>query len=490
MIQSVVTKVVTKVNNIATLTYAEKVQLLQVLEDKEYLTRGTKFYRWFNDREGYYKHLEFLKDGKTFRQRAFLAGNRVGKSETGAFEAVCHLTGIYPQWWEGKRFDKPTNGWVVGKTSATVMETTQVALLGPPGEWGTGMIPRDLLITNQSEAATPRAHVVQVRHISGGVSSFVFKTNDSGRQSFEGTAKDFIWGDEEMDQSVYHECLLRTMTTGGIIYTTFTPLRGLTPLINSLLKDGNLETPQDGISVTMCSWSDAPHLDEATQKEMLAALPPYQRMARSAGIPMLGAGVIYPIDPAEYTIAPFEIPKHYLRLGALDVGWRRTAALWGAIDPETGIAYIYSEHYRGEAEPTIHAEALKSRNKEGVIPLVIDTAAHGRSQIDGQNLFNMYSEFGLGLINANKAVETGIYETWTRFSAGRIKIFNNCSNLLSELRTYRRNEKGQIHKENDHLADCLRYFVMGIDGAVSLTPPKAIDPYHFSQVSPQYRSGL
>jgi phage terminase large subunit-like protein len=451
------------------LTLAEQAELVKLLEAKNYYEAGRLFYRWFDNRNGYDKHLAFLAAGTDFRQRAFLAGNRVGKSQTGAFEVTCHATGLYPSWWIGKRFDKPTSGWVVGKTAATVRETVQVALLGDAGSWGTGMLPRELILTPPSQASVPQAHVIQVQHISGGISTIVFKTNDSGRQSFEGTSKDYIWIDEEADLDVYFECLTRTMTTNGVIFTTFTPLKGLTPLIKSLLKDGNLDTPAEGISITTCGWDDAPHLDEATKKEMLARLPPWQRLSRSKGVPSLGAGVIYPIDPIDYTVKSFEIPPYWLKLASLDVGWNRTACLWLAKNPEDGVTYAYAEHYRGQAEPLVHAEAIKARGK---VPMVIDSAAHGRSQIDGENLFKLYSDLGLDLNNANKAVEAGLYTVWSMLSFSKLKIFDSCTNLLSEMKTYRRDEKGAVVKSDDHLCDCLRYGVMTQDVARSDVPKK------------------
>ena len=57
-------------------------------------------------RSGYLKHLDFFASGKKFKERLFMAANRVGKSEAGAYELTCHLTGIYPPWWEGRRFEK------------------------------------------------------------------------------------------------------------------------------------------------------------------------------------------------------------------------------------------------------------------------------------------------------------------------------------------------------------------------------------------------
>jgi hypothetical protein len=60
---------------------------------------------------------------------------------------------------------------------------------------------------------------------------------------------------------------------------------------------------------------------------------------------------------------PFEIPKHWPRAYGLDVGWNKTAAIFGAVDRETDTAYIYSEHYQGEGEPAVHAAAIKARGQ-------------------------------------------------------------------------------------------------------------------------------
>ena len=465
------------------LSNADKIQLVEALEKKVYQESRRKFYKSFpiKTRNGYKKHLEFLSRGSLYRIRAFLAANRVGKSETGAFEVACHATGLYPDWWTGKRFDEPTKIWIVGKTSETIRDTVQVAILGNPGQWGTGSIPGDLLINVTKNNS--RADIVTVKHITGGISYIGFKSNESGRQAFEGTAQDVVWLDEECDLAIFSECLARTMTTNGIIFTTFTPLRGLTELVLSLVKDGNLDTPQDNVSITTCSWEDAPHLSPEVCKEMLALLPPHQRLARSAGIPQLGSGVIYPIDPESYTIKPFDIPKHWMKLSALDVGWRKTACAFFALNQEDGMIYVYSEHYVGEAEPIIHVQSIKAR---GDIPCVIDSAAHGRSQHDGQNLYDLYRDMGLDLHNANKAVETGIYSVWELFSAGKLKIFSSCTNLLSELKTYRRDDQGKIVKSNDHLCDCLRYGIMTREYAKS-SIPKVVDPSSYNTVSSQYR---
>ena len=43
----------------------------------------------------YAKQTEFFELGATKRERLFMAGNQLGKTEAGAFEAACHLTDLY-----------------------------------------------------------------------------------------------------------------------------------------------------------------------------------------------------------------------------------------------------------------------------------------------------------------------------------------------------------------------------------------------------------
>jgi hypothetical protein len=74
----------------------------------------------------------------------------------------------------------------------------------------------------------------------------------------------------------------------------------------------------------------------------------------------MGAGLIYQVPESDILAPRFEIPKQWKRSWALDVGWNRTAAVWGAIDPETGIGYLYHEYYRSQAEPVIHAAGIKA----------------------------------------------------------------------------------------------------------------------------------
>jgi len=414
-------------------------------------------------RELYHKHLEFFKAGATYRERIFIAANRVGKSVAGGYEVACHLTGIYPDWWEGKRFDKPIVCWCAGDTGKTTRDIIQLKLLGMPGSFGTGLIPKDKIIrTLAKQGISDGIEMIHVKHASGGNSLCVLKSYDQRREGFQGTEVHVIWPDEEPPQDIYVEMLLRTMTTNGIVLTTFTPLMGLSDVVLSFCPGGELVegTVKDNQTkhVTVCDWDSVPHLSQKEKDDMYAAIPPFQRDARSKGIPQLGSGAIYQVPESEIIVDNFDIPKHWKRAYGMDVGWNRTAAVWVAIDPETSITYLYHEYYRGHAEPAVHAQGIKAPGDW--IPGAIDPASRGRGQCDGHSLADMYKDLGLHLTYANNAVESGIYEVWEMLSSGRLKVFKSLANWRAEYRVYRRDEKGKIVKENDHLMDATRYNIM------------------------------
>ena len=194
-------------------------------------------------RDKYPKHIEFFKLGQTYNERALLGGNRSGKSYAGSYEDVCHLTGIYPNWWEGRRFLEPVQAWSCGDIGKTLRDILQTTLLGPPGQpdlEGTGMIPQDLIVRTTPRIGTADAvESIFVRHKSGGLSTLQFKAYEQGRAAFQGTSQHVIHLDEECPIEIYTECLLRTMTVNGIIYLTATPLLGLTDLMLAFLPHMN-----------------------------------------------------------------------------------------------------------------------------------------------------------------------------------------------------------------------------------------------------------
>lgn len=173
------------------------------------------------------------------REIAFVAGNRTGKTFAGSYAAAVHATGRYPDWWPGRRFEDPTNGWAVGKTSETARDIIQVALFGDdPDDPGTGAIPAaDILDIRFRPNTNKSIDFAIVRHVSGGTSRIGLKSYDQRRKAFEGTARHWIWLDEEPPQDIYSECLIRTATTDGLVFCTFTPLEGATEVVTAFLEE-------------------------------------------------------------------------------------------------------------------------------------------------------------------------------------------------------------------------------------------------------------
>jgi hypothetical protein len=190
---------------------------------------------------------------------------------------------------------------------------------------------------------------------------------------------------------------------------------------------------------------------------MLAAIPPYQRGSRSEGIPDMGSGAVYPIAPEDYITDAAPDPT-WPRAYGLDVGWEQTAAIWLAWDPEINFAIVYDEYLRGQAEPAVHAAAIRA--KGDWIAGAIDPASSASSQKDGEKLIEQYTELGLRLTPADNAVTAGTTMVYNLLSTGQLKIARRCIQLLKQMKMYRRDERGRIVKKNDHGPDALRYACM------------------------------
>jgi len=463
------------------MTRNEKIEVIKTIEQKMLRDSRRQLYTLYPDtgplrRELYPRHLMFFKAGAKYRERCALSANRIGKSfGMGGYETVLHLTGLYPDWWEGRRFSEAVDWWVAGKTNETTRDIIQTILFGPVKReqngtkyfLGTGLVPHKLIKNiTWKQGVNDLADTVEVEHVTGERSICGLKSYQQGRGAFEGTAKHGIWADEEVPIEIYGECIIRTATTKGLFMLTFTPLEGISEVVRSFMPGaGNSDitevvTSDAGMveitpskATIMAGWDHVPHLDEQTKRELLSSTPPHLRDARSKGIPSLGSGAIYPLPEEDIKCKPFRIPAWWPRCYAMDVGWNRTAAIWGAIDKENDVTYLYSEYYRGQAEPVIHAQGIKARGDW--IPGVIDPASRGRAQKDGAVLYDMYEDLGLHITPSKNAVEAGIQMVWEMLSTGRLVVFDTLQNFLSEIRLYRRDENGKIIKEYDHLLDCL-----------------------------------
>jgi len=427
----------------------------------------------------YVDQLDFFRAGAKYKQRLSSSSNRSGKTYSAAYEVTLHLTGLYPDWWEGHRFPCANDWLIVGQTSLTTTAILQKELLGENGDFGSGMVPKHLIDTSTLPSASKVGTSIpgfRVKHVTGGWSKVSFRSQEQGILSMVGVVAN-VWADEPLKLNLYTELLTRTATINGLFMCTATPILGfdefLREFCNGTWQTGEIDKHKYVVSQT---WDRTPHLTKDTQEMLLASYPVYQRDCRAKGIPMLGAGAVYPVSEDMIKVEPFEIPKHWKKLSGLDVGWKAYAACWFAVNPDDNQVYVYSEYKMGEQLPSQHASNVLMRGDW--IPCVVDSAAHGRSQTDGTVIFDQLQDCGLDLHNANKAVEAGLFQCHEYLANGRIKVFSTCRELLKDILSMARDDSGKIiNKSSYHLADAFRYGVMGLDLAKQNLPKTSPDAW-------------
>lgn len=430
-------------------------------------------------RTKYPKHMSFFDIGHDSLVRVFRAGNRCGKSYAGALEAAFHLTGQYPDWWKGRRFDRPVKMWAASTTAIKTKEIIQYALLGSPDRPFERFIPEHLIDETTTKPGTPKAlSDIYVRHVSGGLSVISLKDYMQERAAFEGQRVDVIWLDEEAPKDIFDECKARIMNTSGkkdsqngILYLTFTPLQGLTPLISYLMTEAG---SNKSVKVITAEWDDVPHLTEEAKQEMLQGMPPHIRDARMRGIPFLGTGQIYSIPLQDILVDNLKILPHWGCSYGLDEGHTATAACFVTLDPDTDVLYVYDEYMGRNQLASVNARAI---NLKGSMRGVVDTSAFRKSPTEGLEVIREYENEGLDLVGAMKSVEPGIQAVWERLATGRLKIFKTCYVHRAEYEVFHRDDRGDPVKNNIHMMDALRYVVY----MIKMTKGSILTPFEFTK---------
>lgn len=220
--------------------------------------------------------------------------------------------------------------------------------------------------------------------------------------------------------------------------------------------------------VVVASWLDSPHITPSMRSELINSIPPYQRKARSEGIPYLGEGLVYPVPEDDIKIPDFNLPLTFKRCFALDTSWNRNAVVWAAWDEQADVVYIYRTLKRGGVEPPIIAAAIQAAG--AWIPGVADAA--DISRVDGKMYFEIYRALGLDIELPDKALETGISLMWTALSTGRLRVFESCTDWFDEFRVYSRNIKGIIERQTDDCLDATRYILTSGLQRAKLPPTK------------------
>jgi len=225
----------------------------------------------------------------------------------------------------------------------------------------------------------------------------------------------------------------------------------------------------------MIGHDDAPHLNpphitHEAREDIFEGMTDGERQARETGRPSLGAGAIYPVREDSFFIEPFRIPDWYEYAYSIDPGWRCTAGLVAARNPDTDQHYLVAEFYGMKDQPVVHVAGIKAMLPWPDIEGLMDPAGDNVGNMkDGTKMKEEYEDLGLELVKANNAVHSGLRHCLTMIQTGKLKAFDTLVYLKKEFRLYRRNNLGKIVKEHDHLLDDMRY-IMNTEGAFQQRP--------------------
>jgi phage terminase large subunit-like protein len=436
--------------------------------------------------EPYPKQRKFLDSGATFRERLLLAGNQTGKSIVAAFEMACHLTGQYPPWWQGKRFNAPVTIWCCGESAMMTMIVCQQKLCGTAGvegAWGTGMIPKDCLLDRTlGHGVGDGIEVLQVKHTSGGVSTATFKSYEQRREKFQGATLDCIWFDEEPPADVYYEGLTRTMVTGGLVLVTYTGIGGPSDVTDRFLKE---ESP-DRVMINM-TLDEAEHFTPAQRAALIASWPPYMRECRSTGYPMMGEGRIFTTPEAaivEPRLRDQDIPLWWRKIWGIDIGIRHPFAavllLW---DRDADVIHVHRTIRMSDAVPVLHAAAMKTIGLQ--VPVAWPKDAGDRDRGTGIPVRELYKAQGLRMLSEpathpisygghSMSTEAGVMMWDQREQLGQLKVASDLHEWLEERRNYHTKD-GLIVKVRDDLMSATRIGLMMIRHAKAVPLGSAPD---------------
>ena len=437
-------------------------RIAQIEREQARRAEGNALSRYNTGRKKHKKQIAFHRCKK--RNRWIFGGNRSGKTECGAVECVYMARGIHPY-----RKNRPNVfGWVVSLSQQVQRDVAQKKILqylAP--EW------IDDIAMTVGKKGSPSGVIDQIRvkNVFGGVSVIGFKSCDQGREKFQGASLDFVWFDEEPPKDIYDECRMRVMDRAGDIFGTMTPLKGLTFVFDEIyMNRGN--NPE--VWYEFMEWADNPFLKKSEIQLFESSLDEKQLESRRYGKFCVNEGLVYPeFDERIHVIAPFPIPFEWQDQISIDPGLNNPlSAHWYCTDYD-GNVYVVAEHYEAKRDIDHHAERIRRISEalgwhtdfKGRLCALIDSAANQRTLAGSKSVSELFYERGINVnANVDKNLFAGIarVKSYLKGENGkpRLYIFENCVNLIRELKGYFWGEGDVPKKRDDHALDELRYYLM------------------------------
>lgn len=462
----------------ATLTTDQQLKLqdlaIAVSEDMQY--NQLRYFRPFEHQ------LKFFATDTD--RRGILAANRIGKTVSTCYETAMHLTGQYPEWWQGRRFDKPVTVMVAGEGWSQVALVLQQELLGSPDvklsdQLGTGAIPRDAIVVETMRNDGANCIGCEIRHASGGRSYLLFANYTQEVRQLQGFKLDLAVFDEQPPDDFFSEIVTRTATTQGMVLCSFTPLKGLNGLVS---KFWNREAGYDFIRV---AWADVPEYDpwgepfllQSTRAQLERDYLPHEREARIQGRPIMGKGAVFQLRSwPTYTPGSinFREMPNIQRVIALDLGLVNdktviTLAYW---DPYEETFYLHKQIVVQGVEEAVPSQYINHLLRPEVFgtPIVLpaDASTPGRYTMSSSSVRQLFEQYELNVIQEaimnppdsegrrTNHKSFGINAMRQSLEFGTFLINENCVEFLNEAQNYHVDEKGRFSDPDDCI-DSARY---------------------------------
>lgn len=449
-----------------------------------------------------------------------VASNQTGKTVAGTVQDAFDLTGLYPDWYEGYRFEKPIHLLCGGINNDKTRDLLQKALFGDPTEkesaLGLGWVPKRCLdrkkISLKRGVSDAFLHV-KVKHFTNGVhdgwSTCTFSSYESGKEAWMGDTIDIYHGDEECKMDIMAQMGRGCIASGGRIRMTFTPENGETDVLQKVKQEWSLHeatfadiagescsyTFDDGETLTLepvyTMGGKLGHITAKTIENLSKDNPPWMMKTRMMGLPMIGEGLVFSYMENQFKIEPIEFPDYFKYIDAIDFGGlsstsHPTAFVRAAYDPQNDVIYIY-DGFRlvGKEIPEVAAHILMKPHSN-IVPVIWP---HDGNKTLGQggptkNQYlnvgvNMYNEYGdkshfrnppdegKDELSGNYQILPGITEMSARFNDGRLKVFSTVGDFFEEYRKYHMKD-GKIVDRHDDFMAATRYAVQSIRHAVTL----------------------
>lgn len=436
-----------------------KLKQIEALEKKKHASN--KLSRYNRGARVHHKQLEFHKSLK--RNRWIFGGNRSGKTECGAVEAIWLARGNHPY----RKNKNNVFGWVVSVSYEVQRDVAQSKILNYLNpEWIS-----DIIMLSGSKASPENGIIdtIIINNVFGGKSKIGFKSADQSREKFQGASLDFVWFDEEPPKDIYDECKMRVLDKKGDIFGTMTPLKGLSFVYEEIyLNNSNNEQ----IAYFTMEWADNPFLDTKEVEQMTKSLSSSSLASRRYGKFMTNSGLVYEeFDQSIHVIEPFDVPKDWYDKISIDPGLNNPlSAHFYCVDYDDNI-YVIAEHYESGKDIDYHAKAILTiakqldwhYNHSGKLEALIDSAANQRTLASNKSVSELFYEKGIAVnTNVRKEKFTGIARVKEYFIARppKIFIFKNCTNMIRELKSYWWGKGDTPIKKDDHAMDELRYYIM------------------------------